>query len=35
MQFLALLGSTCRQWFAGVMVGVLDVKSHVEHNGEG
>ena len=35
MQFLALAGSICRQQFVGVMVGVLDVKSLVEHDGEG
>ena len=35
MQFLALPGSICRQRFAGVTVGVLDVKSPVEHDGEG
>ena len=35
MQFLALPGSVCRQQFVGVTVGVLDVKSLVEHNGEG
>ena len=28
-------GSVCRQWFVGVMVGVLDVKSLVQHDGEG
>ena len=26
MPFLALAGSVCRQWFVGVMVGVLGVK---------
>ena len=35
MQFLALPGSICRRWFVGVTVGVLDVKSLVEHDGEG
>ena len=35
MLFLALAGSVCRRQFVGVMVGVLDVKSLVEHNGEG
>ena len=31
----ALCGSACRQGFVGVMIGVVDVKSLVEHNGEG
>ena len=35
MQFLALAGSVCRRRFVGVTVGVLDVKSLVNHNGEG
>ena len=35
MQILALPGSVCRRRFAGVTVGVLDVKSLVEHGGEG
>ena len=37
MQFLAHAGSihVCRQQFVGVTVGVLDVKSLIEHNGEG
>ena len=34
MQFLAIAGSVCRQQFVGAMVGVLDVKSLVEHDGE-
>ena len=35
MQFLALASSVCRQQFFGVMVGVLGVKSLIEHDGEG
>ena len=35
MQFLALASSVCRRRFVGVMVGVLDVKSLIEHDGEG
>ena len=35
MQFLALGGSVCRRQFVVVTVGLLDVKSLVEHNGEG
>ena len=35
MQCFALAGSICRRWFVGVMVGVLHVKSLIEHNGEG
>ena len=35
MQFLALPNSICKQQFVGVAVGVLDVKSFVEHDGEG
>ena len=35
MQFLALSGSACRRRFVGVTVGVLDVKSLVELDGEG
>ena len=35
MQFLALAGSVCRRQFVGVAVGLLDVKSLVEHDGEG
>ena len=35
MQFLAFASSVCKWLFVGVMVGVLDVKSLVEHNGEG
>ena len=34
MWFLATPGSACKQQFVVVMVGVLDVKSLVEHNGE-
>ena len=33
--FLAHAGTVCRQWFVGVTVGVLDVKSLVKHEGEG
>ena len=32
---LALASSVCRRWFVGVTVGVLDVKSLVQHDGEG
>ena len=35
MQFLALAGSVCRRQFVGVTVGVLDIKSLIEHHGEG
>ena len=28
-------GSVCRRWFVGLTVGVLDVKSLIEHDGEG
>ena len=35
MQFLASAISICRQWFVGVIVGVLGVKSLIEHDGEG
>ena len=35
MQFLALADSICRGQFVGVTVGILDVKSLVEHDGEG
>ena len=35
MQFLVLAGSICRRQFVGVMIGLLDVKSFVEHDGEG
>ena len=35
MQFLALSGSVCRRQFVGVMVGVLDIKLLIEHDGEG
>ena len=35
MQFLALPSSVRRRRFMGVMVGVLDVNSFVEHNSEG
>ena len=34
MQFLAHAGSVCRWQFVGVTVGVLGVKSLVEHDGE-
>ena len=34
MQFLAPAGSVCRWQFVGVTVGVLDVKSLIEHGGE-
>ena len=32
---IALASSVCRWRFVGVTVGVLDVKSLVEHDGEG
>ena len=35
MQFLALASYVCRQRFVGVTVGVLNVKSLIEHDGEG
>ena len=35
MQFLALPNSVCKQQFVGVTIGLLDVKSLVEHDGEG
>ena len=35
MHILALSSSICRRRFAGVMIGVLDVKSNVEHDGDG
>ena len=35
MQFLPLAGALCRQQFVGVVVGLQDIKSLVEHNGEG
>ena len=35
MQFLALRGSVCKQEFVGVTIGLLGVKSLVEHDGEG
>ena len=35
MQFLALASSVCRRQFVGITVGVLGVKSLVEHDGEG
>ena len=35
MQFLALASFMCRQQFVDVMVGVLDVKSLVERDGNG
>ena len=35
MYFLALAGSVYRRQFVGVMLGVLDVKSLVEHDGDG
>ena len=35
MQFLVLPGSVCKQQFVGVMIGLLDVKSLIEHDGEG
>ena len=34
MEFLGLPGSIRRQQFVDVMVGVLDVKSLIEHDGE-
>ena len=34
-EFLALANSACRRQFVGVEVGVLHVKSLVEHDGEG
>ena len=34
MQLLALADSVCRWRFVGVVVGVLDVKSLIEHDGE-
>ena len=35
MQCLVLAGSICRRQFVGVMVGVLDIESLAEHDGEG
>ena len=35
MRFSAPLGSVCKRLFLLVKVGILDVKSLVEHNGEG
>ena len=35
MRFLAPPGSVCKRLFLLVKVGILDVKSLVEHNGEG
>ena len=34
-RFSAPPGSACKRQFRGVTVGVLDVKSLVEHDGEG
>ena len=35
MQFLALPSSVCKQQFVGVTIGLFDVISLVEHDGEG
>ena len=34
MDFLALPGSVCRRWFVGIRIGLLEVKSLVEHAGK-
>ena len=35
LRFLVLSGSVCRRSFAGFIAALLDVKSLVEHVGEG